>query len=35
VGDLQALLASQRRAVRVDLGTNPEAAIQGMAGEVA
>ena len=35
VGDLQALLASQRRAVRVDLGTNPEAAIRGMAGEVA
>jgi len=35
VGDLQALLASQRRAVRVDLGTNPEAAIRGMADEVA
>jgi len=35
VGDLQALLASRRRAVRVDLGTNPEAAIRGMAGEVA
>ena len=35
VGDLRALLASLRRAVRVDLGTNPEAAIRGMAGEVA
>jgi len=35
VGDLQALLASRRRAVRVDLGSNPEAAIRGMAGEVA
>lgn len=35
VGDLRALLASLRRAVRVDLGTNPEAAIRGMVGEVA
>ena len=35
VGDLQALLASRRRAVRVDLGSNPEAAIRGMAGGVA
>jgi glucose-6-phosphate isomerase/transaldolase/glucose-6-phosphate isomerase len=35
VGDLRALLASLRRAVRVNLGTNPEAAIRGMAGEVA
>lgn len=35
VGDLRALLASLRRAVRVDLGTNPEAAIRGMTGEVA
>ena len=35
VGDLRALLASLRRAVRVDMGTNPEAAIRGMVGEVA
>ncbi len=35
VGDLRALLSSLRRAVRVDLGTNPEAAIRGMVGEVA
>ena len=35
LGDLQALLASKRRAVRVDLGANPDAAIRGMTGEVA
>ena len=34
VGDLQALRASERRAVRTDLGSNPEAAIRGMADEL-
>ncbi len=34
LGDLQALRASGRRAVRADLGSNPEAAIRGMAGEL-
>ena len=35
VGDLQALRASERRAVRVDLGSDHEASIRGMADEVA
>ncbi len=35
LGDLQALRASKRRAVRLDLGSNPEAGIRGMADEVA
>ena len=35
VGDLQALRASERRAVRVDLGSNPEVGIRRMAEEVA
>ncbi len=35
VGDLQALRASERRAVRVDLGSDPEAGIRRMADEVA
>ena len=35
VGDLQALRTSERRAVRVDLGSNPEAGILRMADEVA
>jgi len=34
VGDLQALRASERRAVRVHLGSDPEAGIRSMAGEV-
>ncbi len=34
VGDLQALRASERRAVRVDLGSNPEAGLRRMADEV-
>ena len=34
VGDLQALRASERRAVRVDLGSNPEVGIRRMADEV-
>ena len=34
LGDLQALRASERRAVRVDLGSNPEAGIRRMADEV-
>ena len=34
VGDLRALRASQRRAVRAGLGSNPEASIRKMAGEV-
>ncbi len=35
VGDLQALRASERRAVRVDLGSDPEEGIRRMADEVA
>ena len=35
VGDLQALRASQRRAVRVHLGSNPEEGINTLAGELA
>ncbi len=35
VGDLQALRASERRAVRVDLGSNPQAGIRRMADELA
>ena len=35
VGDLQALRASERRAVRVDLGSDSEAGIRRMAEEVA
>lgn len=34
VGDLRALRSSERRAVRVDLGSDPEAGIRGMADEV-
>ncbi len=34
VGYLQALRASERRAVRVDLGSNPEVGIRRMADEV-
>ncbi len=34
VGDLRALRASERRAIRVDLGSNSEASIRGMADEV-
>ena len=34
VGDLQALRASKCRAVRVDLGSNPEAGIRRLAEEV-
>ncbi len=34
LGDLQALRASGRRAVRVDLGSNPEAGIRRMADEL-
>ena len=35
VGDLQALRASERRAVRVDLGSNPDVGIRRMAEELA
>ena len=35
LGDLRALQASKRRAVRVDLGLDPEAGIRRMAGELA
>ena len=35
VGDLQALRASERRAVRVDLGSNPEVGIRRMADQLA
>ena len=35
VGDLQALRAAERRAVRVDLGSNPDVGIRRMAEEVA
>ncbi len=35
VGDLKALRASERRAVRVDLGSDPEEGIRRMADEVA
>ena len=35
VGDLQALRASERRAVRVDLGSDPAEAIRSMAEELA
>ena len=34
VGDLQALKASKRRTVRVDLGSDPVASIRGMTGGV-
>ena len=34
VGDLLALRASQRRAVRVDLGSNPEAGIRRLVNEL-
>ena len=35
LGDLQALRASERRAVRVDLGSNPEVGIHMLADQVA
>lgn len=35
VGDLEALRASERRAVRVDLGTNPEEAIRRLVDDLA
>jgi len=34
VGDLQALRASERRAVRVHLGSDPEEGLRRMAGEL-
>ncbi len=34
LGDLQALRASKRRAVRLDLGSNPEVGIRRMVDEV-
>ncbi|MCH8832421.1 MAG: hypothetical protein IID00_06690 [Chloroflexi bacterium] len=34
VGDLRALRASDRRAVRVDVGPDPEVDIRRMAGEL-